>query len=98
MNYNCMNYIISPTVLKNDCFVIFQGLQHPFSGRTEGSGGPLTLKRYKIDNCSTSAAQKATFVVKQLNVTPDPVVLPGELTFQFDIDVLTDMDDLQVQL
>ena len=98
MNYNCMNYIILQTVLKNDCFVIFQGLQHPFSRRTKGSGGPLMLKSYKIDNCSASAAQKATFVVKQLNITPDPVVLPGELTFQFDIDVLTDMDDLQVQL
>ena len=75
-----------------------QGLQHPPSQKAKGTGRPLTLKSYKIDNCSASAGEKATFVVRQLNVSPDPVVLPGTLTFQFDINVLTDLSDLQVQL
>ena len=75
-----------------------QGLQHPPSQKAKGAGRPLTLKSYKIANCSASAGEKATFVVRQLNVSPDPVVLPGTLTFQFDINVLTDLSDLQVQL
>ena len=77
---------------------LMQGLQHPPSQKAKGAGRPLTLKSYKIANCSASAGEKATFVVRQLNVSPDPVVLPGTLTFQFDINVLTDLSDLQVQL
>ena len=75
-----------------------QGLQHSPNQKAKGAGRPLTLKSYKITNCSASAAEKATFVVRQLNVSPDPVVLPGTLTFQFDINVLTDLSALQVQL
>lgn len=65
-----------------------------------GSSGPrVNLKTFDISNCSQSAAQKSTFVVRQINITPNnPVQIPGSLTFSFDINVLKDINTLSVQV
>ncbi|KAK7097960.1 ganglioside GM2 activator-like [Littorina saxatilis] len=76
------------------------GLLPPSNQKTSGSTpkSPLKLTSYNIVNCSAASAAKAKFVIKQLNISPDPVVLPGTINFQFDIDVLTDISALEAAL
>jgi hypothetical protein len=52
---------------------------------------------YNIANCSESAVERATFVVRSFDVTPhDPVSIPGNLTFQFDVNILQTLSALTV--
>ena len=56
----------------------------------------MKLKAYSITNCSASTARESKFVIKNLSITPDPVLIPGRVKFSFDISVLTDLDNVQV--
>ncbi|KAK7496404.1 hypothetical protein BaRGS_00012326 [Batillaria attramentaria] len=66
--------------------------------RIPSSGRRLKLGSYSIANCSSPSPDKAKFVVRSLSITPDPVELPGTLTFSFDIDVLMDIASAEVNV
>ncbi|XP_025084880.1 ganglioside GM2 activator-like isoform X1 [Pomacea canaliculata] len=62
------------------------------------SGQKLKLGKYLFQNCSAAEGEKATFIVRSLTVSPDPAVLPGTLTIQFDINNLLDITKLEINV
>jgi hypothetical protein len=55
--------------------------------------GPL-----KVVNCSSTTAAEDKFVVRHFNITPQEpgIPIPGSITFEFDIAILTDLGNFMV--
>ncbi|XP_076446117.1 ganglioside GM2 activator-like [Babylonia areolata] len=61
--------------------------------KPSGEAGHGNIQSFNIVNCSKEEAEKSTFIIESLKVTPDPVVLPGDLTFSFNIRVTKDIEE-----
>ncbi|KAL8597098.1 hypothetical protein ACOMHN_008171 [Nucella lapillus] len=72
------------------------GVKKPLNQPAEGH--PMLMEGFSIKNCSDAAAKDYQFIIKTLEVKPDPLVLPGELTIAFDIIAADNLDNIMIAL
>ncbi|XP_025086730.1 ganglioside GM2 activator-like [Pomacea canaliculata] len=72
-----------------------------WSSPKQGKIQPAWLKSFKVTNCSEEKGKQSTFVIRSLEVSPDPLALPGIVTVHFEINNLLDIsdsDDVQISV